>query len=88
MKAFVTKHALTKGIFEVEGSNSPDYPRMLSVQLGPGGWIENYHGEGRDWHRTRESALLRAEEMRKAKIASLKKQIKKLESLSFGAGKV
>lgn len=32
---------------------------------------------------TRESALARAEEMRAAKIASLKRQIERLESLEF-----
>jgi hypothetical protein len=44
----------------------------------------NYaHGEGRQWHRTQESALARAESMRKAKIASLRKSIARLEALSF-----
>lgn len=36
-----------------------------------------------DWHPTREAALARAEEMRAAKIASLKRQIERLESLEF-----
>lgn len=36
-----------------------------------------------DWHPTREAALSRAEEMRAAKIASLKRQIKRLEALTF-----
>lgn len=43
------------------------------------------HGEGRDWHRTPEAALARAEEMRKAKIASLRKSIAKLEKMTFTA---
>jgi hypothetical protein len=42
-----------------------------------------FHGEGRNWHRTPEGAKAKAEAMRKAKIASLKKQLAKLESLSF-----
>jgi hypothetical protein len=41
------------------------------------------HGEGRQWHRTREAAVLIAESMRKKKIASLKQQIEKLEKLRF-----
>lgn len=51
---------------------------------------EYYHSEGKEWHRTLEGALIRAEEMRTAKIESLEKkieslekQIKKLQSLSF-----
>lgn len=36
-----------------------------------------------DYHPTREAALARAEEMRAAKIASLKRQIERLESLEF-----
>jgi hypothetical protein len=43
-----------------------------------------YHSEGIEWHRTESSAIARAEEMRLAKIASLKKQIAKLEKMKFG----
>ena len=43
---------------------------------------------GKDWHRTPEQALARAEEMRLAKIESLKKSIKKLEGLKFIAPSV
>lgn len=80
MKAFVTKYALTKmGILEIE------------AEVCSGGMIQEtdapyptfYHGEGRDWHRSRASAVARAEEMRVAKIASLKKQIARLEALKW-----
>ena len=50
-------------------------------------WTSRYGGtataHGKDWHRTPEAALARAEEMRLAKIESLKKSIKKLEGLKF-----
>ena len=46
-------------------------------------WNESYHGEGKEWCRTKEEAIKRAEEMRKKKICSLKKQIEKLNSLRF-----
>lgn len=36
-----------------------------------------------DWWRTKESAILRAEQMRHAKIKSLEKQIDKLKKLKF-----
>jgi hypothetical protein len=46
--------------------------------------VKKYHGEGIEWHRTEAEAIARAEEMRIAKIASLKKQIAKLEKMKFG----
>ena len=54
---------------------------MLSYIGSRYDWRECVHGK--DWHRTPESALARAEEMRKAKIASLKKSIAKLEAMTF-----
>ena len=42
-----------------------------------------FHGEGREWHRTKESAIDKAEEMRKKKIETMKKQIEKLEKMEF-----
>ncbi len=75
MKAYSTKYALTFGIEEINGK----------VILGS--YFE-YGDHGflgpKDWHRTRESAVARAEEMRAAKIASLRKQIAKLEAMRFG----
>ena len=43
-----------------------------------------FHGEGKEWHRTKEAAIAKAEEMRQKKIAGLKKQIERLEKLEFG----
>ena len=40
---------------------------------------------GKDAHDTREGAIRAAEEQRIKKIAALKKQIAKLESMRFGA---
>ena len=79
MKAWITKYALTSGIHEVVAEQSKESPGMISW----GGWNGYAHGEGRDWHRTREGAMVRAEVMRKKKIESLKKSIKKLEALRF-----
>lgn len=78
---WVTSGALEVGIREFElfeTSNS-----WASVKHG---WERN--GNLRsvpliDCHPTREAALTRAEEMRAAKIASLKRQIERLESLEF-----
>jgi hypothetical protein len=42
-----------------------------------------FHGEGRDWHRNKESAVEQANKMKANKIASLKKSIAKLEKRIF-----
>jgi hypothetical protein len=77
---WVTKYALSAGLNLVSmrevGNGMVKYqsPYGLTVYL---------HGEGREWHRDLPSAVKRAEEMKLKKIASLKKQIKKLEELKF-----
>lgn len=78
MKAWITKYALTKGIMEIKASPTGN-PEMIE---GPGS-LEYYHGEGRDWHRTRESALERAEVMRTNMIISLEKRIKNLRKMEW-----
>lgn len=76
MKVFITKYALTKGVLEEEVIDCGD------------GSVRNqfyvyFHGEGKEWHKSKESAEKKAEEMRQNKIASLKKQIEKLEKIRF-----
>lgn len=79
MKVWITKYALSKGIKEKEVKQSDSFPETVYGK----DLYESYHGEGKEWHRTKESALARAEELRKKKIASLCKQIEKLEKLRF-----
>ena len=83
MRVWVTKYALTKGILprEVEVCEGTSID-MVKV-LGGNRWAEHYHGEGREWHRTRESATKRAAEMRDKKLKSLRKQIARLENMDF-----
>ena len=82
--AWVTKYALTDGIQKVSGTvRHETRSGMLSYTGSRYEWRECVHGN--DWHRTPEAALARAEEMRKAKIASLKKSIAKLEAIKFSA---
>lgn len=78
-KVFVTKYALTAGIEEVEVEACEGSSGMVK---GPS-VFEYYHGEGREWHRTRESAVKKAEDMRARKLESLNKQIAKLEKFKF-----
>ena len=84
MKAYITKYALTSGIQEMEGEvNSDISDRMFSTNKGTGYYGESFFGEGKDWHRTKEGAISRAEQMRIAKIASLEKSIVKMNKLVF-----
>jgi hypothetical protein len=81
MKAYITKYALTKGIQEVDDALAAWRTDMIHVKsLGE---FAVFHGEGREWHRTRESAVKRALVMRDKKIASLRKAIGKLADLTF-----
>ena len=81
MNGFVTKYALTKGIVETELDISLQFPGLASARAM--GIFAVFHGKGKDWHLDRESAVARAEQMRLNKIVGLRKQIKKLEALSF-----
>lgn len=80
MKVWITKYALTKWIIEAVG----EFVTSDSVGISnrdlclPTRWF--YKGE---WHSNKQSAIKKAEEMRQKKIASLKKQIEKLEEMRF-----
>lgn len=79
---WISKYALTKGIYPAKCEEpSPSTPGLIVGHSGR--WSEYYHGEGRDWHRTEADAIAKAETMRTRKIDSLRKQIDKLEKLSF-----
>ena len=75
--AWVTKYALTQGIMKVDG----EVHHGTSSNMFSYGEYGYAHGD--DWHRTHESAVAKAEDMRKKKIASLKKSIAKLEAMNF-----
>lgn len=79
--AWITKYALTSGIKKMTVAQSKWHPSMVSTYMG---YAQYFHTEGKDWHRTEEAAIARAEQMRAAKIASLEKQINKLKAIQFG----
>ncbi len=81
MKAWITKYALTEGIIEADATVITE-GNAISVHFN-GNLFANYF-YGKDWHVTKDAAVLRAEEMRDRQIASLKKQIEKLEKMRFG----
>lgn len=80
--AWVTKYALTQGIFKVEGTIDPRVSEtMLTVPGSANTFPQYFHGN--EWHRTLELAIARAEEMRRAKIKSLEKQLTKVKKIAF-----
>jgi hypothetical protein len=79
MKVWITKYVTTHGILEMEVTRSDYHASLVKGQV----FNECYHGEGIEWHATFEGALAKAEKMRAAKIASLKKSIAKLEAMKF-----
>lgn len=83
MKIYVTKYALTEGIEVYERKEpSDDLNGMITVVNSKAmNKVSYFHGK--DWHLTQSEAQDRAEIMRVAKIASLRKSIDKLEKMTF-----
>jgi len=82
MQVFITKWALSYGIFEIDADLHSN-KGMVSFRRSPEHFEEYCHHEGKDWHLTREGAVNRAEEMRIAKLKSLDKQTKKISAMKF-----
>ena len=81
-KVWITKYALTSGIFEKE-VEFPAFNEDNNFVYVVGNIGEGYLGEDKDWHRNKESAIKRAEEMRKKKIINVEKQLQKLKEIKF-----
>jgi hypothetical protein len=90
MTVWITKYALTQGIFSGKaricntGSSSEKTGNMIAL-VGECNWggERYFHGHGKDWTDSYRDALKIADKMRWKKVDSLKKQIKKLESMTF-----
>ena len=70
--AYITKHALSRGIVQKEAQVSWVSPEVICVDGRP---PEYYHGK--EWHTDLDAARKRAESMRKAKLAELRRKIAK-----------
>jgi len=81
---YITKYALTTGVTVVNGAEHCKSINERMIEYRPQGSMPIYVHKP-DWHETLAEAKARCEVMRKAKIASLKKQIAKLEALDFDA---
>lgn len=86
MTYWITKYALTEGIQPLDGEDIKIDEDGYFSKGGPtfGGWDDRRHFYSKsDWHSSEYAAIARAEEMRLAKIKSLKKSLSKMEALSF-----
>ncbi|MFH1556822.1 MAG: hypothetical protein ABII76_18525 [Pseudomonadota bacterium] len=78
---WVSSHALTSGIVKVEAEEpNSNNPSVLQIKGKAGRYDDYLHGEGLEWHRSESAALARADKMKTKRLASLKKQIEKLET--------
>ena len=80
MKVWITKYALTRGIYEIEAKVCKSVNSQMIQEVG-GQYSMYYHND--EWHETKKEAVAYAESMRDKKIASLKKKIKNLKELKF-----
>lgn len=78
MKVWITRYALTVGIIEAEAVKSSS--NFLKITEGE---FEDSWFTTRDCCECKQEAIKKAEEMRRKKIESLKKQINKLEKMRF-----
>ena len=78
---FITNYALTKGIIEV--SNDKVRQRTSSLKFFYVAGFINDYVIGKNIFHTREEAVKVAEQMRDKKIEIVKKQLKKLEKMTF-----
>lgn len=82
MKVWISKYALTEGLLQLEVEQSDQFPEMVSDARMH---LRAFHGEGREWHRTRADAVVRAKQMQRDKLRSLQKQIERVKAIDFGS---
>ena len=81
MKVWITKYALSRGIFEFDVDEpDPEYPNTILLRFVLG--HQYCHGEGRDWHRTRKAAIQRAKAMAKAQLKVMEKKALQMQRLA------
>jgi hypothetical protein len=81
MKVWITKYAMTEGILAVDAEHSQINAGTVKYRRSPK-HLQEYAHSG-EWHTSQSDAIDRAEDMREAKIKSLRKQIAKLEAMKF-----
>ena len=74
---YVTKYWMTDGILQVQAKDEPKHGQNVCVNSR--GW--SVYISPRDWCLTEEAARAEIAKLRAKKIASVKKQLKKLQDL-------
>jgi hypothetical protein len=77
MKVWITKYALSQGIYEVDAEDCGD--GMVADKSAR--YPQYFHRNG--WRPTHHEAVVQANQMRVAKLASIAKQIVKLKTMTF-----
>lgn len=82
MKIFVTKYALTEGIeeFDFPNENKDDDGYFSYTERDP--WRHHFYTKS-EWFTSRDDAVVDANKRVARKIASVKKQMARLEALKF-----
>lgn len=83
MKVWITEYALTQGIIEAETDKISNDGYCHAYWIDKKGYKCDSFLCPQHFATDKESAIAKAEEMRQKKIASLKKQIQKLEKMKF-----
>ena len=76
-RIFITKYALTQGIY----AKTCEIVDDTMVKVSTNAWNEYYHKP--DWHFNKAEAIRQALEMKRKKIVSLQKSLKKFDKLTF-----
>jgi hypothetical protein len=81
MKIWSTKWVLTDGVVELEGEVCADVSaNMVEVKHPQSGRTFFLHGEGKEWHRTEESAIQRALTVAERKLVAIERQAKSIKA--------
>lgn len=80
-KYYITAHALTRGIRHVEVDRDRWNGSFIHERIG--GYCRATYKIGTDAFASREDAIAKAEAIRIRKIDSVKKQLAKLEAMTF-----
>ncbi len=85
-EAYITKYALTEGNKKREVSfiNTGNMSVVSDIEIPH----LNYHGEGKDWHKTYASALKRVKKLKQRKIDFLNKSIEKVKNITFSENEI
>lgn len=86
VKVWVSKFALTEGIYEQEVEISKNFEHMASYQGADNSIVKVHLYNGtkkKDFHFTREDAVKDAEHRRDLRLKSLEKQLVKLKGMKF-----